>query len=245
MSVAATLTRIEDDLIDIPAGQVMVGSDPETVQAELAAPDLSGVQPGWLQKEIPRHEVVVPGFRIGRVPLTIAQVRALAPETSILPVLGGGPDHPATVGATQTFALCEAITGLMGRTVRLPTEDEWVRAARGDDGRTYPWGDRWADDLANMGAAGRGDTCPVGRYPAGRSAFGLLDMAGNADELTGTLYAPFPGAPPEVPAREDWAYSPYLTKGGGYMHARDLARCDRRHGIYVEKEPLAIRLVVS
>jgi hypothetical protein len=69
-------------------------------------------------------------------------------------------------------------------------------------------------------------------------------MAGNADELTCTRYAPFAGAPPEVPLLEDWAFSPYITKGGGYMHARDLARCDRRHGVYAEGEPLAVRLVL-
>jgi formylglycine-generating enzyme required for sulfatase activity len=245
MTVSATLRQLEDDLIDIPAGQTVIGSDLETIDVELASPDLAGVERAWLLKELPRHVVSVPAFRIGRVPVTNAQVKALATETAISPVRDGGPDHPATVGAEQTFALCQALSDLMGRTVRLPTEEEWVRAARGDDLRRYPWGDGWADGPANLVSSGIGDTCPVGQYPAGASAFGLLDMAGNADELTSTLYAPFPGAPAEVPHREDWALSPYLTKGGGYMHARDLARCDRRHGIYTADEPLGIRIVVD
>ena len=243
MDVAKTLAQIEDDLVSVPAGQVAVGSDLETIEAELASPDLSGVEPAWLLKELPRHVVTVPAFRIGRVPLTIAQVQALAEQTSVRPILDGDPEHPATVGVEPAFALCEALSALTGSTVRLPTEEEWVRAARGDDLRTYPWGDRWDQALANMGRT-RGGTTPVGEYPAGRSAFGLLDMAGNADELTCTRYAPFAGAPPEVPLLEDWAFSPYITKGGGYMHARDLARCDRRHGIYAEGEPLAVRLVL-
>jgi toxoflavin biosynthesis protein ToxD len=243
VDVAKTLAQIEDDLVSVPAGQAAVGSDLETIEAELASPDLSGVEPAWLLKELPRHVVTVPGFRIGRVPLTIAQVQALAEETSVRPILDGDPEHPATVGVEPAFALCEALSALTGSTVRLPTEEEWVRAARGDDLRTYPWGDRWDEALANMGRT-RGGTCPVGEYPAGRSAFGLLDMAGNADELTCTRYAPFAGAPPEVPLVEDWAFWPYITKGGGYMHARDLARCDRRHGIYAEGEPLAVRLVL-
>jgi formylglycine-generating enzyme required for sulfatase activity len=245
MDVASVLARIEDDLVEVPAGQVVVGSDVDTVHAELEAPDLGAVELGWLLKEVPRHVASVPAFRIGKVPLTLAQVRALAAETAILPVRDGGPDHPATVGAEQTLALCSALSELTGRPVRLPTEEEWVRAARGDDLRTYPWGDQWEEGRANLGRSGRGDTCPVGEYPKGRSAFGLLDMAGNADELTSTHYAPFPGAPREVPEREDWAHSPYVTKGGGFMHARDLARCDRRHGIYTVGEPLAIRLVVG
>lgn len=245
MTVAATLAQIEDNLIDIPAGQTVIGSDLDTVNAELAAPDLAGVERGWLLKELPRHVVSLPAFRIGRVPLTNAQVEALASETGIRPVLDGGPDHPATVGAEQTVALCRALSELTGRAVRLPTEEEWVRAARGDDLRSYPWGDEWDEGLANIGPARKDGTCPVGQYPAGASAFGLLDMAGNADELTSTRYAPFPGAPAEIPEREDWAYSPFITKGGGYMHARDLARCDRRHGIYTLGEPLAIRIVLS
>lgn len=245
MNAGTVLAQIEDDLVDIPAGQVAIGSDLDTVRAELASPDMGGLEPGWLLKEVPRQVVSVEAFRIGRVPLTVDQVRTLAAETSILPSLDAGPDHPATVGVEQTFALCEALSALIGRTVRLPTEQEWVRAARGDDLRVYPWGDEWRDGLANMGREGVGSTCPVGRYPAGRSAFGLLDMAGNADELTSTLYAPFPGAPEQVPVREDWAHAPYITKGGGFPHLRDLARCDRRHGIYAEGEPLAIRIVVG
>ncbi len=245
MDIATALARFEADLVEIPAGKVAIGSDVGTVQAELAAPDMAGLQPGWLLKEVPRRVVSVPAFRVRRHLLTVEEVRALAPETSILPVLGGGPDHPATVGAEQTFALCRALSALLGATVRLPSEEEWVRAARGDDLRTYPWGEEWAPDRANLVYAGRGDTSPVGEFPAGASAFGLLDMAGNADELTSTTYAPFPGAPGEVPKREDWAFSPYVTKGGSYLHARDLARCDRRHGIYAQGEPLGIRLVVD
>ena len=178
------------------------------------------------------------------MPLTVDQVRTLAAETSILPSLDAGPDHPATVGVEQTFALCKACSGSSaGRSGSRP-EQEWVRAARGDDLRVYPW-----ETSVGMGSrtwVARESGAPVrSRHPAGRSAFGLLDMAGNADELTSTLYAPFPGAPEQVPVREDWAHAPYITKGGGFPHLRDLARCDRRHGIYAEGEPLAIRIVVG
>jgi toxoflavin biosynthesis protein ToxD len=243
--VDSLLSEIQDDFIEVPAGTTLLGSTIDLVHAELADPDLSMVRPEWLLKEIPRHTVSLPTFWISRVPLTVRQVASLASVTGIAPILDAGPDDPATVQVQDTFKLCRALSDLTGRSVSLPSEEQWVRAARGDDDRIYPWGNEWQEGLANMGRASLGRTCPVGSYPQSRSAFGLLDMAGNADELTCSSYAPFRGAPVEVPIVEDWAYAPYVTKGGGYMHARDLARCDRRHGIYATGEPLAIRLVVG
>lgn len=241
----AVLDELRRDLVEIPAGSTLIGSTPEIISAELSAPDLAGVRPEWLLKEVPRHTVWLPTFWISRVPLTGRQVAILGEATGVGPVQSAGPDHPASLSVDDWFALCRALTDLLGQPVAPPTEQQWVRAARGDDDRIYPWGNDWQEGRANMGQSSLGRTCPVGSYPQGRSAFGLLDMAGNADELTRTRYAPFPGAPPEVPLVEDWAYAPYITKGGGYMHARDLARCDRRHGIYAEGEPLALRLVVE
>lgn len=245
MTTDTLLAHIQDELVEIPAGTTLIGSTADTVDAELAQPDMKDVQRGWLRKEIPRYTVTLPRFWISRIPLTVRQVEALAPATGIRPILAAGPDHPATVGVAASFTLCRALSELIGRTVTLPTEQQWVRAARGDDDRIYPWGDTWREGLANMAGSSLGATCPVGSYPKGGSALGLLDMAGNADELTSTRYAPFPGAPPDVPSTDDWAHAPYITKGGGYMHLRDLARCDRRHSIYAQDEPLAIRLVVS
>jgi toxoflavin biosynthesis protein ToxD len=241
----AVLAEIQRDLVEVPAGSTVIGSTPETVRAELAAPDMRGINPEWLLKEIPRHTARLPTFWISRVPLTVGQVAALRPATGVAPIGDVPADHPATVELSEVDTLYRTLSELIGRTVTPPSEEQWVRAARGDDERVYPWGDVWREGLANMGQASLGRTCPVGSFPDGRSAFGLLDMAGNADELTRTLYAPFPGAPPEVPAVEDWALSPYITKGGGYVHVRDLARCDRRHSVYAEGEPLALRLVVE
>lgn len=240
MNIATTMAHIEDNLVEIPGGETVIGTDATDVANGIDR-EVPGFQQEWLRKEIPRHVVTLPAFHISRVPLTIAQARAFGAE----PTLAGGPDHPATLGVAGTLQLLAELSAYTGSVIRLPTEEEWVRAARGDDERTYPWGDDWRDDAANMDVGSRGGTCPVGQYPNGRSAFGLLDMAGNADELTSTIYAPFRGAPADVPAQEEWARSPYVTKGGGFIHMRDVARCDRRHGIYGDDEALAIRLVIG
>ncbi|MGH7538398.1 MAG: bifunctional serine/threonine-protein kinase/formylglycine-generating enzyme family protein [Gemmatimonadales bacterium] len=86
------------------------------------------------------------------------------------------PDWPAT-----GILWSEAQRFCADRGARLPTEDEWEAAARGPEGRRYPWGDQWARGHANAGGAS--DTLlPVGGFPLGRSFVGALDMVGNAWE---------------------------------------------------------------
>lgn len=142
-------------------------------------------------------------------------------------------DHPVSgVAWADAVAFTGWMSERLGVAVRLPSEDEWERAARGDDAREFPWGDEYRPGLANLVDAGLDTTTPVGSFPDGASPFGVLDMAGNVDEWTSTLYAPYPGAPAEVPAVEDWAFDPHITRGGAFRHDRDLARCARRHSAY-------------
>ncbi|MDI3422240.1 formylglycine-generating enzyme family protein [Streptomyces luteolus] len=223
------------DWVRVPAGIVARGTAEGDVPGVAERYRDTGVPVKWYLKEAPRAEVHVPAFLIGRVPVTVGQWAEFAADTG-RPAPRGSADHPVTgVPWGEAVAYCGWIDALLGGVgVRLPSEDEWERAARGDDGREFPWGDEYRTGLANLVDLGMRTTTPVGSFPEGASPFGVLDMAGNADEWTSTLYAPYPGAPNAVPAVEDWAFDPHITRGGAFRHDRDLARCARRHGAYEE-----------
>lgn len=220
------------DWIAVPAGTLLRGTPLDEVDSLTTRYAHTGVPRAWYLKETPRAEVSVPAFRIARTPVTVGQWRLFAEATGAR-AIAGEADHPVIGVAWAEAADYAAWIGdRLGIAVRLPREDEWERAARGDDGREFPWGDEYRTGLANLFDLGTGTTTPVGSFPEGASPFGVLDMAGNADEWTSTLYAPYPGAPAEVPLVEDWAADPHITRGGAFRHDVDLARCARRHGAY-------------
>ncbi|HET7249823.1 MAG TPA: bifunctional serine/threonine-protein kinase/formylglycine-generating enzyme family protein [Gemmatimonadales bacterium] len=126
----------------------------------------------------PTHGAALAAFYIDSTEVTVANYqRYLTSAGIVTPWRQRPPDEWPATGILWD----EAQRYCAARGARLPTEDEWEAAARGPDGRRYPWGDQWVRAHANAGGAN--DTLmPVGGFPLGRSVVGALDMVGNAWE---------------------------------------------------------------
>jgi formylglycine-generating enzyme required for sulfatase activity len=204
----------------VPAGTFLLGSgatDPE------ALPD-----------EFPQRRADLPGFWIDRSEVSNSQYalcvqagRCRPPyymTSSTRSTYYGDPryaDYPVIlVGWAMANTYCQWVDR------RLPSEAEWEKAARGTDGRIYPWGNQLSSPLANFCDRscpftwkdprfddGYSDTAPVDSFPGGASPYGALNMAGNAWEWTADWYAPIPGEAPAVGQQRvlkggTWFYEP-------------------------------------
>ncbi len=189
-------------MVPVPAGAFLMGSG--AGEAE----------------EAPAHRRTMPEFMIDKCEVTNSQyARYLAATHAPPPPTWTGPLPPA--GSENLPVTCvtwfEAMQYAAWAGTRLPTEAEWEKAARGADGRAFPWGD--ADDpaLRNLDSQ---RLQPVGSRPGNASPCGALDMSGNAWEWTADWYAAYPGAS----ARSIHFGTKYkVVRGGGAEYLYSIA----------------------
>jgi formylglycine-generating enzyme required for sulfatase activity len=138
----------------------------------------------------PEHEVMLSRFWLAETPVTNSQYSKFTAATGHAaheyagdPTLGG-PNQPVVGVSWSDATMFSAwLSKETGFDVRLPTEAEWERAARGNDGRRYPWGNDDPDETrARYGLTYQAGTADAGSYPAGKGPFGHLDLAGNVSE---------------------------------------------------------------
>ncbi len=162
--------------------------------------------PGGLVKVGEFAPVEITGFRMGKYPVTNAQFQEFIDAADgytnsvwwefspharkwflehpqPLPVKLIGHNHPCVnVSWYEAVAFCAWLSSQTGLHITLPTEQQWQRAAQGDDGRLYPWGSDFEVSRSNSKEAGNRMTVPVTQYPNGISPYGVFDMAGNTWE---------------------------------------------------------------
>ncbi len=180
-----TRQSFEPELILVPAGEFLMGSDPYKDK----------YMRGYDQ---PQHTVYLPEYYIAKTPVTNAQYLAFVQAIDHRELEHwkkwkppkGKEDHPVVnVSWHDAIAYCNWLAKATGKAYRLPSEAEWEKAARGTDGRIWPWGDEWDANRCNTKEGSPGNTTPVGQYsPQGDSPYGCVDMAGNVWEWTSSLW---------------------------------------------------------
>jgi formylglycine-generating enzyme required for sulfatase activity len=225
MPEVLTITKpIHLELVVVPAGEFLMGS---VVATDKDAQD----------NELPRHTIRVPEFAIGKYPVTNSQYWFFAQATGHPAPRhwqGDTPprqksNHPVvTLSWKDAVAFCDWLSRETKEPYRLPTEAEWEKAARGTDGRIYPWGDEPPDEKKCNFNSNIRKTTPVDRYsPTGDSPYGCADMAGNVYEWCHSLHKPYPYRAGD--GREDLKAGGFrVLRGGSGWTSAQLVRCASR-----------------
>jgi formylglycine-generating enzyme required for sulfatase activity len=194
----------------IPQGEFLMGSTPDEIEAALK---MDAVQPAFdLLHETPQFRLFVPVFYLGVFAVTNQQFARFLSEMHpgralfelwvqttehILAACKDGEPYHAMPGWDRhpashvTWFGAQAYCRWAG--LRLPTEVEWEKAARGSDARLFPWGNEWHDNHLRWQGGTRAEsetTAPVDAYPQGCSQWGICQMAGNVEEWCEDWYQP-------------------------------------------------------
>lgn len=188
-------------------------------------------------RELPQHEATLPGYWIGRYPVTVSQFRAFVEASGYQPADAGSleesDDHPVTVVTwNDALAFCNWLSERAEMSVMLPSEAEWEKAARGTDGRIYPWGDALPDGSRCNSDRRIEGTTPVDRHsPQGDSPYGCADMAGNVWEWTRSLLGKYPYDPKdgrEALKTKFGSSNLRVLRGGSFLDDVERVRCASR-----------------
>ena len=233
LSIQAGISPIEPETIHIPAGPFLMGSSDDD-------------EFSW-DDEKPQHTTWLGEYWIGRYQVTNREYKAFVQNVSdddidsiehIFPK--GKGDHPVVIVSWRDAnGYCVWLSEMTGKTYRLPTEAQWEKAARGEDGRIYPWGNAFDSGNCNTLESKIGGTTPVGHYsPAGDSPYGCADMTGNVWEWTSSLWHKdeqgrvygYPFEPADGRERLDAPpYAIRITRGGSWSYSHTNARVARRY----------------
>jgi formylglycine-generating enzyme required for sulfatase activity len=250
----------------VPAGEFEMGSTEEEVDVALALCNASygNCERGWFADEQPQHTVALDAYWIGQTEVTNAQFQQFvdaggyaaerywsAEGWQVRSDAGwegprcleddnvNAPDQPVVcVSWYEADAYTRWLSESTGETYRLPTEAEWEKAARGTDGRTFPWGEDFDGSLLNFCDTncvydhkdethddGYAYTAPVGSYPEGASPYGVMDMAGNVwewvnDWYDSSYYSQSPSENPPGPATGEYR----VLRGGSWYSSGSSVR---------------------
>jgi len=169
--------------------------------------------------ERPKRRIMLDAFYMDKFEVTNVQYKRIFPDHTFNERLANYP--VVGVAWKEAAQYAEAV----GK--RLPTEMEWEKAARGPDGREYPWGNTFNPSLANVsGDVPEARLMEVGQFRDGASPYGCMDMAGNAYEWTNDWYNPYPG---NTDVTIDYGNIYRVLRGGSYLSEPFEARSAKRH----------------
>lgn len=234
----------------IPAGPFWMGSDETERELARSLSSPAARAAPWFEAELPPRKMILPSYCLDRYLVTQSEYAAFVRATVRTPPgisraeydrqgfrvhdydriwtrylwrdarpPAGTEDHPVVlVSALDAEAYCR------WRGLRLPSEAEWEKGARGSDGRPFPWGARWDPERLNSADRGPGSTTPVARYESGVGPYGLFDAVGNVFQWTTT-------------ALRD---GPRVVKGCAWDDEAGLCRPAFRHGRPAESRHILI-----
>lgn len=230
------------EMVWVPAGAFCMGSSDDDITAVMRAhPDWDA---RWFAQERPQRQVDTPGFWIYRYPVTVAQYRAYCDAAGAPmpaePAWGWNDDHPMVNVSWDDVTRYAEWAG-----ATLPTEAQWEKAARGTDGRWWPWGNSWEPERC-VNPSNTTSTCPVGSRPEGASPYGVLDMSGNVWEwCIASPLGHYDLQPSKTPQRRPVTPSGHVLRGGSWLSAFGAYHrcsyrcfeCDQQRGYHAYRRP--------